>query len=94
MCSSDLPEDQIQDRPVSLGPGDAIVFYTDGVTEQFGRNGTAGDARLVSLLWESEGMDASQIADRIYREAALEDADAPRDDIAIVVLRVPESAAS
>jgi len=65
------------------------VFYTDGVTEQFGRNGTAGDARLVSLLWESEGLDAGQIADRIYREAALEDSDAPRDDIAIVVLRVP-----
>ena len=84
-----FPEAELGDSPVDLGPGDAIVFYTDGVTEQFGRNGTAGDARLVSLLWESEGMDAGQIADRIYREAALEDAHAPRDDIAIVVLRVP-----
>jgi hypothetical protein len=34
-------------------------------------------------------LDASQIADRIYREAAVEDDEAPRDDIAIVVLRVP-----
>jgi serine phosphatase RsbU (regulator of sigma subunit) len=85
-----FPEAELEDSPVDLGPGDAIVFYTDGVTEQFGRNGTAGDARLVSLLWESEGLDAGQIADRIYREAALEDSDAPRDDIAIVVLRVPE----
>ena len=89
-----FPEAELQDSPVDLAPGDAIVFYTDGVTEQFGRNGTAGDARLVSLLWESEGMDAGQIADRIYREAALEDEHAPRDDIAIVVLRVPNGAPS
>lgn len=89
-----FPEAELEDSPVDLGPGDAIVFYTDGVTEQFGRNGTAGDAHLVSLLWESEGMDAGQIADRIYREAALEDADAPRDDIAIVVLRVPNGVPS
>jgi serine phosphatase RsbU (regulator of sigma subunit) len=85
-----FPEPELGDSPVDLGPGDAIVFYTDGVTEQFSRNGTSGDARLVSLLWESEGLDAAQIADRIYREAALEDDDAPRDDMAIVVLRVPE----
>jgi serine phosphatase RsbU (regulator of sigma subunit) len=88
-----FPEAELDDRQVDLGPGDAILFYTDGVTEQFGRNGTAGDARLVSLLWDSEGMDAGQIADRIYGEAALEEAGAPRDDIAIVVLRVPERSA-
>jgi serine phosphatase RsbU (regulator of sigma subunit) len=85
-----FPDAELDDTPVELGPGDAIVFYTDGVTEQFARNGTAGDARLVSLLWESEGSDAGQIADRIYREAALEDQGAPRDDMAIVVLKVPE----
>lgn len=89
-----FPEADLNDTPVDLGPGDAIVFYTDGVTEQFSRNGTTGDARLVSLLWESEGLDAGQIADRIYREAALEESDAPRDDMAIVVLRVPEPAPS
>lgn len=89
-----FPEPELEDSPVHLGPGDAIVFYTDGVTEQFSRNGTSGDARLVSLLWESEGLDASQIADRIYREAALEEDDAPRDDMAIVVLRVPARKAS
>jgi serine phosphatase RsbU (regulator of sigma subunit) len=87
-----FPEPDLADSPVELAPGDAIVFYTDGVTEQFARNGTAGDARLVSVLWDSEGLDASQIADRIYREAALEEDDAPRDDMAIVVLRVPAAA--
>lgn len=84
-----FPEAELKDSPVELGPGDAILFYTDGVTEQFARNGAAGDARLVSLLWETEGLDASQIADRIYREAALDESDEPRDDMAIVVLRVP-----
>ena len=89
-----FPEAELGDTPVELGPGDAIVFYTDGVTEQFTRNGTTGDARLVSLLWESEGLDAGQIADRIYREAALEESGPPRDDMAIVVLRVSERATS
>jgi hypothetical protein len=34
-------------------------------------------------------MDAAAIADRIYREAALDPPGTPRDDIAIVVLQVP-----
>lgn len=88
-----FPEADLSDTPVELDVGDAVVFYTDGVTERFAREGegTAGDARLVSLLWDSGGLDASQIADRIYGEAALEETDGPRDDMAIVVLRVPEA---
>jgi serine phosphatase RsbU (regulator of sigma subunit) len=84
-----FPEPELDNSSVRLGAGDSIVFYTDGVTEQFERIGQAGDARLVSLLWECEGMDAAAIADRIYREAALDPPGTPRDDIAIVVLQVP-----
>lgn len=76
------------DSPVELGPGDAIVFYTDGVTERFERGGRGGDSRLVALLWDSDGLNAAQIADRIYLDAAEGAANDPRDDIAIVVLRV------
>ena len=83
-------EPQLADSPVRIDAGDAIVFYTDGVVERFERNGDAGDARLVSLLWDVEGLDAAGIADRIYREAALEESEAPRDDMAVVVLRLPD----
>ncbi len=85
-----FPEPALVDIPVELGPGDAIVFYTDGVTERFERGGSGGDAQLVALLWESNGLDADQIADRIYLDAAEAGPDGPRDDMAIVVLRVAQ----
>jgi sigma-B regulation protein RsbU (phosphoserine phosphatase) len=81
-------EPALVDIPVELGPGDAIVFYTDGVTERFERDGARGDSRLVALLWESDGLDADQIADRIYLDAAEAATNGPRDDMALVVLRV------
>jgi serine phosphatase RsbU (regulator of sigma subunit) len=86
---------QLVDRSERLAPGDAVVLYTDGVVERFERAGRGGDAHLVSLLWESEDQDASGIADRIYRDAALNGAGRAKDDLAVVVARVmPKAAAS
>jgi serine phosphatase RsbU (regulator of sigma subunit) len=79
---------QLVDRSVELGPGDSFVLYTDGAVERFERAGRGGDAHLVSLLWESEDDDAAGIADRIYRDAAMTEAQANRDDLAVIVLRV------
>jgi serine phosphatase RsbU (regulator of sigma subunit) len=76
------------DVPVKLRPGDAIVFYTDGIIERFERAGRGGDAQLVALLWETEGSEAERIADRIYDEASVGDGEQPMDDMALVVLGV------
>lgn len=81
-------EPTLTEVPVELRPGDAIVFYTDGLTERFERDGSGGDSQLVALLWDSDGLDADQIADRIYLDAAEAATDGPRDDMALVVLRV------
>lgn len=86
-----FPEPSLVEVPVELGPGDAIVFYTDGVTERFEREGSGGDSQLVALLWDSNGLDADQIADRIYLDAAEAPTSGPRDDMALVVLRVAPS---
>jgi serine phosphatase RsbU (regulator of sigma subunit) len=83
-----FPEPSLVEVPVELAPGDAIVFYTDGVTERFEREGSGGDSQLVALLWDSNGLDADQIADRIYLDAAEAAGNGPRDDMALVVLRV------
>src|ERR687896_1566606 len=79
---------ELVDRTVDLRPGDSVVLYTDGVVERFERAGRGGDAHLVSLLWESEDEDAAEIADRIYRDAALNGVGKGKDDLAVVVARV------
>ena len=78
---------ELVDRTVDLRPGDSVVLYTDGVVERFERAGRGGDAHLVSLLWESEDEDAAGIADRIYRDAAM-NGERSKDDLAVVVVRV------
>jgi serine phosphatase RsbU (regulator of sigma subunit) len=86
------PDPELVDVPVELHPGDAIVFYTDGIIERFERAGRGGDAQLVALLWETEGAEAERIADRIYEEAATAENERPSDDMALVVLGVREDA--
>jgi serine phosphatase RsbU (regulator of sigma subunit) len=89
-----FPEPRLAKAPVELRPGDAVVFYTDGVTERLERTGRGGDSTLVALLWESDALSAAGIADRIYVEAAAATQEKPRDDIAIVVIRVPPASES
>lgn len=84
-----VDEDVFEDRETSLGPGDSLVLYTDGITEAF--NGEAkmfGRARLAKLLQSHPHQTAADLA-RIVRDA-VEDfvGDVPQsDDLALVVVR-------
>lgn len=86
-----LPDPVLRDTDLSLGPGDALVLYTDGVTEA--RDGPVqfGENRLVEAL-EGAGADSSAVAvvDRVFAAVdAFRDGDSPADDIAVLVVRVP-----
>jgi PAS domain S-box-containing protein len=74
-----------------LSPGDAAVFYTDGITEARGPDGSIfGEERLRSLLSSCVGLDAQDIAERL-KNVTLEYGEGnPRDDLAVLVVRVPE----
>ena len=84
-----LPEVSLSDTAVRLDRGDTMVLYTDGVTEARGPDGHArkrraegGSARPV------RGLDANSVAARI-ESAALEIQEGnPRDDIAILAVRI------
>jgi PAS domain S-box-containing protein len=83
-----VPDPQLDDRAVSLGPGDALVFYTDGVVE--GRIGEEllDEAGLTALVASCAGQGADAIAARVEEAALRSQGGHPRDDIAVLVLRV------
>ena len=74
---------------VTLGPGDALVCFTDGVTEGRGPDGMFGDERLAELLRASAGLDAGAIVDRIVDVAVEYQGGRSQDDLAVLALRVP-----
>ena len=81
----------LTEQETRLAPGDALVLYTDGVIEARASDGTFfGEERLASLLRSSVGLDASTLAGRI-ESAVLDFQDNdPRDDVAVLVLRVSD----
>ena len=76
---------------IRLEPGDAAVFYTDGITEARGPDGSFfGERRLRDLLRSCAGLDAPAIAEKM-RDVTLEFGEGNlRDDLAVLVLRVIE----
>ena len=86
-----VPDPTLEDCADALGPGDALVFYTDGVTEA-GRGEPFGDDGLSSPVASWAGMNADGIAAAIETAALEAQEGAPRDDIAVVVLKVDASA--
>lgn len=69
-----------------LGAGDAIVLYTDGVTEARAFGEEFGEARLRAVLAESAGMPAQVIAERVAHEVSDFTGGALQDDLAVLVV--------
>jgi serine phosphatase RsbU (regulator of sigma subunit) len=72
---------------VLLAPGDSLVFYTDGVTERRRGRELFGTTRLRDAVAPLAGYSADVVAARLRTVTLGFSAEAPRDDIAILVLR-------
>jgi len=77
-----------EDAAVDLGPGDALVCFTDGVTEGRGPEGMFGDRRLGEVLAAAAGMSAEAIAERVTQAALDFQGGVTQDDLALLVVRV------
>lgn len=83
----------LADDRVGLGPGDALIICTDGITEaRQDRSELFGDEALAELLLDSSRDTAEVVAARIMDAAASFAGGHLRDDVAVLVLRVPEDA--
>ena len=83
-----FPDVTLVDDTVELGPGDVIVLCTDGVTEARGTGEIFGPERLRELVAGCGDLDAQGIADRVEQAALDFQPGLPRDDVAVLVLRV------
>ena len=81
------------DDRVGLGPGDALVLCTDGITEARDAAGEMfGDEALPALLVASAGEPVEVIAERLVEAATAFAGDRVHDDIVVMVVRVPDDA--
>ncbi len=76
-------------KQVTLGEGDVLVFYTDGVTEAQNReNIVFGDERLLNCVRENTAGTAEEIHHAILESIQNFVGDAPQfDDITLIVLK-------
>ena len=88
-----FPSPDIKDVNVALGAGDSLVLYTDGITERHEGRVFFDESGLVQVLTEvDDDADAIAIATWLEDQArGFVDA-TPRDDLAVLVARIPEAA--
>ena len=84
-----MPSVALYDTNVDLRTGDVLVLYTDGVTEA--RRGPAfyGDDALRAVVCDSRAGDAESIANAVLDDVMTFQSGVARDDIALVVVRLP-----
>ncbi|CAA9224387.1 MAG: Serine phosphatase RsbU, regulator of sigma subunit [uncultured Acidimicrobiales bacterium] len=84
-----LDRPQLTDSSASLEPGDVVVLYTDGVTEGRRDRQFFDEERLLGAITDSAALSAQEIADAIVASVLdFQHGDA-RDDMAVVVIKVP-----
>lgn len=83
---------QVIDVTATMGLGDALVLYTDGVTERHEGRRFFDEEGLADVLDGCIGATAAQIADRIEQTARSFVDAKPKDDMAVVVARIPDAA--
>ena len=83
-----FPTVQLHDHEVGLEPGDAVVFFTDGVIEARADAGLFGEERLRGVLLGTVGWAAADIAVAVEAAALDFQAGATGDDIAVLVVAI------
>jgi serine phosphatase RsbU (regulator of sigma subunit) len=86
-------ESLLEEHTRAIAPGDAIVFYTDGITEAMDVTGELfTDAALSRIVLAHHTLDATGIRERVLREVKAFVGEAePHDDMTMVIVKVEAS---
>ncbi len=84
-----LDEVETTDTTLLLRPGDAIVAFTDGVSEARHGREFFGEEGLAEVLEQLRGADAGLIAEGVLDAVMRYQEDVAADDIAVLVLQAP-----
>ncbi|MGW1540057.1 PP2C family protein-serine/threonine phosphatase [Streptomyces sp. NPDC002309] len=92
LLSPEIPaaRDDFEQTAFRLGPGDALLLYSDGITEARAerRGPLFGADRLADALARTHGADAAATLDRLWEAASTHSGGHAVDDTAMMILRV------
>jgi serine phosphatase RsbU (regulator of sigma subunit) len=80
-----VADPRMEEREVTLAPGDTLLFYTDGVIERHGGDAPFGEAGLTAVLAGHRAGDAQSLVDALARVATTNRRTV--DDIAMLAVR-------
>jgi serine phosphatase RsbU (regulator of sigma subunit) len=78
----------LADHHALLAPGDAVLLYTDGLTDAYAPQRVVSIDELIEALTSCAGCGAADIAMGVQRVVLGGDGGGSRDDITVLVLRV------
>jgi Stage II sporulation protein E (SpoIIE)/PAS fold/GAF domain len=80
------PEPTFGEAEVLLGPGDALLLYTDGATELRGQDPWRGETVLRETLLASAGRPVAELVERVEHQALVLSGGELRDDLALLAI--------
>jgi PAS domain S-box-containing protein len=86
-----LERARFEDREARLAPGDLLLLYTDGAIELRRRDLEFGERQLEQVLRERAGEPATDVVDAIARRIDELQDGSPRDDFALIALRMAQA---